>query len=55
MLAGAVVGGGAGNAAIYYNPSNISEITESSFALSVSLFSLDNYNMKKCPGEIIMI
>ena len=53
MLAGAVVGGGAGAAAIYYNPANISEITESRFSLSVSLVSIDMYNVKNALGNDI--
>lgn len=51
MLAGAVVGGGAGVAAIYYNPANISEITESRLSFSLSLFSLDVYKMRNALGS----
>ncbi|MBU2650215.1 MAG: hypothetical protein KKA81_04710 [Bacteroidetes bacterium] len=51
MLAGAVVGGDAGVASIYYNPANISEITESRLSVSVSLFSLSMYNLKNAVGD----
>lgn len=51
MLAGAVVGGESGAAAIYYNPANISEITESRFSLSLSLFSVDTYKIKNALGD----
>ena len=51
MLAGAVVGGDAGAAAIFYNPANISEITESRFSLSLSLFSIDNIKLRNALGD----
>ena len=51
LLSGAVVGGGAGPSAIYYNPSSISEITESKFSLHASLFSFHLYNMKNALGD----
>jgi hypothetical protein len=51
LLSGAVVGGGAGPAAIYYNPSSISEITESKFSLHASLFSLDLNHSKNALGD----
>ncbi|MEN8117190.1 MAG: hypothetical protein ABFS16_09435 [Bacteroidota bacterium] len=41
LLSGAVVGGGAGPAAIFYNPASISEIEESKLSLNASLFSFD--------------
>ncbi|MBN1822589.1 MAG: hypothetical protein JW833_17835 [Prolixibacteraceae bacterium] len=41
LLSGAVVGGGAGPSAIYYNPAGISEISQSKFTLNASLFSID--------------
>ena len=47
LLSGAVVGGGAGPAAIYYNPASIAEITESKFSLHASLFSF-NFLTVKC-------
>ena len=51
LLSGAVVGGGAGPSAIYYNPASISEITGSKFSLSISLFSFDFYNSENALGE----
>ena len=39
LLSGAVVGGGAGPSAIYFNPSSISEISESKLSFHASLFS----------------
>jgi hypothetical protein len=51
MLAGAVVGGDAGVAAIFYNPANISEITESRFSMSLSLVSVDMYQIKNALGK----
>ena len=51
LLSGAVVGGGAGPSAIYYNPASISEITESKFSLHASLFSFDFLNMKNALGD----
>ena len=51
LLSGAVVGGGAGPSAIYYNPAGISEITESKFSLHASLFSFDFLNVKNGLGD----
>ncbi len=51
LLSGAVVGGGAGPAAIFYNPSSIAEINESKFSLHASLFSLNMYNVKNALGD----
>ncbi len=51
LLSGAVVGGGAGPSAIYYNPSTISEISESKFSLHASLFSLNSYKVKNALGD----
>jgi len=51
LLSGAVVGGGAGPSAIYYNPSGISEITESKFSLHASLFSIEFINIKNALGD----
>ena len=45
LLSGAVVGGGAGPAAIYYNPASIAEITESKFSIS----------LKKVPGFLLIL
>jgi hypothetical protein len=50
-LSGAVVGGGAGPSAIYYNPAIISEITSSSFSLHASLFSFHFINIKNALGD----
>ncbi len=51
MLAGAVVGGGAGISAIYYNPANISEITESKLSITASLFSYNFYDYQNALGD----
>lgn len=51
LLSGAVVGGGAGPAAIFYNPSSIAEINESKFSLHASLFSLNLYKVKNALGD----
>ncbi|MEZ5083526.1 MAG: hypothetical protein R2750_08760 [Bacteroidales bacterium] len=51
LLSGAVVGGGAGPSAIYYNPSTISEINESKFSLHASLFSLNSLRVKNALGD----
>ena len=53
MLAGAVVGGGAGISAIYYNPANISEITQSNFSITASLFSYNLYDYQNALGDSI--
>jgi len=46
LLSGAVVGGGAGPAAIYYNPSSIAEITESKFSLHASLVQIPDLEIQ---------
>jgi len=51
LIAGAVVGGGAGASAIFYNPAIISDISASKLSLNVSLFSYDVYNVKNVLGE----
>ena len=51
LLAGAVVGGGAGPSAIYYNPASISEIEESKLSFHASLFSFNFYNVKNALGD----
>ena len=51
LLSGAVVGGGAGPSAIYFNPSSISEITESKLSLHMSLFSFNFVNVKNVLGD----
>lgn len=51
LLSGAVVGGGAGPSAIYYNPAAISEIDESKVSFHASLFSFKFYNMQNALGD----
>jgi long-subunit fatty acid transport protein len=51
LLSGAVVGGGSGPSAIYYNPASISEITSSSFSLNASLFSFEFIEIKNALGD----
>lgn len=51
MLSGAVVGGGSGPSAIYYNPANISEVKASKFSVNASLFSFDFINVKNALGD----
>ncbi len=51
LLSGAVVGGGSGPSAIYYNPSSISEVTASKFSLNASLFSFDFINIENALGD----
>lgn len=53
LLSGAVVGGGAGAAAIFYNPATISEIEESNLSINASLFSVENLRAKNAWGEDI--
>jgi hypothetical protein len=53
LLAGAVVGGGAGPSAIYYNPASISEIRESKLSVHASLFSYKFFNVKNAIGDNI--
>lgn len=51
LVAGAVVGGGSGPSAIYYNPASISEIEESKLSFHASLFSFNFYNVKNALGD----
>jgi hypothetical protein len=51
LLSGAVVGGGSGPSAIYYNPASISEVEASKFSLNASLFSFDFINAKNALGD----
>ena len=53
LLSGAVVGGGAGASAIFYNPASISEIKESKLSLNASLFSYELLNAQNAWGENI--
>ena len=51
MLAGAVVGGGAGVGAIYYNPAWITENQISKFSFNANLVSLQFYKLSNALGE----
>ena len=53
LLAGAVVGGGTGVSAIYYNPANISEIETSKLSVNASLFAIEFFNYKNALGNDI--
>lgn len=53
LLSGAVVGGGAGPAAIFYNPAGIAEIEESKLSLNASLFSYDILRARNAWGDDI--
>jgi hypothetical protein len=53
MIAGAVVGGGAGASSIFYNPAIISDINESKLSLNASLFAYDINKAKNILGEDI--
>jgi hypothetical protein len=55
LLSGAVVGGGSGPSAIYYNPASISEVKASKLSLNASLFSFDFVNVKNALGDDINI
>ena len=55
LVAGAVVGGGAGPSAIFYNPAIISEISASKLSLNASLFAYDIFNAKNVLGDGIDI
>jgi len=51
ILGGAVVGGGAGNSAIFFNPANIAEAANTQFSLNVDLVNWDFYNLDNALGE----
>ena len=51
LLSGAVVGGGAGNASVYYNPAAIGEGQGSSLAINASLFSINFFSAKNALGD----
>ena len=55
LLSGAVVGGGSGPSAIYYNPASISEVRASKFSLNASLFSYDYIRLANTLGNGIDI
>lgn len=51
LLSGAVVGGGSGPSAIYYNPASISEVTASKLSINASLFSFVVTTVKNALGD----
>jgi hypothetical protein len=51
LLGGAVVGGGAGVGAVYYNPALISENKKSNFAVNLNLLSIDIYRIENALGN----
>lgn len=51
LLSGAVVGGDAGPAAIFYNPAGISQIAESKLSINASLFSMEYFKASNTWGE----
>ena len=51
LLSGAVVAGGSGPSAIYFNPAAIVAGGKSMFSINASLFSVDFYNLKNALGE----
>jgi len=53
LLSGAVVGGGAGNSSVYYNPASIAENEGASLAVNASLFSLNSLAAKNALGDEI--
>lgn len=50
LLAGTVVGTGAGNQSAYYNPALISEITSDNVSISGDVVTLDFYNIQNAYG-----
>lgn len=46
LLSGAVVGGGSGITAIYYNPAQIADISYKKFAITANIFSFYNTNFQ---------
>jgi hypothetical protein len=51
LLSGAVVGGGVGPSAIFYNPSAIVDVDNSSLSLHASLFSVELYSLRDLLGK----
>jgi len=51
LLSGAVVGGGSGPSAIYFNPAAIAAGGKTMFSINASLFSLEFYSMKNALGN----
>jgi hypothetical protein len=55
LLSGAVVGGGSGPSAIYFNPAVIAAGGKSMFSFNASLFSLGFYNLQNALGNGIKL
>ncbi len=53
LISGAVVGGDARAASIFYNPAGISEIEQSNLSVNASLFSFDIFNASNAWGNDI--
>jgi hypothetical protein len=51
LLSGAVVGGGSGASAIYFNPAAIAAGGKTMFSINASLFSLEFFSMKNALGN----
>lgn len=51
LLSGAVVGGGSGPSAIYFNPAAIAAGGKTMFSINASLFSLEFFSMKNALGN----
>ena len=51
LVAGAVVGGGAGSSSIFYNPASISEITDSKLSVNMSFYSYDYLKYNNALGN----
>jgi len=52
LLSGAVVGGDAGNASIFYNPSGIVDLEEgNNISVAASIFTFNTYGLKDMMGE----
>ncbi len=51
LLAGAVIGGGAGPSAIYYNPAQINHENTPSLSMSASIMSLQFFNAQNVAGN----
>ncbi len=52
LLSGAVVGGDAGNASIYYNPSGIVDLEEgNNISVAASIFTFNTYGLKNMMGD----
>jgi hypothetical protein len=51
LVAGAVVGGGAGSSAIFYNPATISEISDTRLSVNMSIYSYDYLKFNNALGH----